>query len=286
MIEQILVDIQLEAYEHPRIRQEIQRSRASNNIPRTQDAIRGYIQQMQSIIGTQIKEDNHNTTDYQARPKAVCYQYFSRGGQCERGDRCKFSHQEKDRSECIHGSKCERINNGCPHIHKQAKRIKPQNVQTQQYRHQNIPKKKPLTATELKKRARERDYDDDRSTKEERHDTTEQDEEDELEGWNVETERERENQEEQEYNPQDQRRSEESETRQQEQYQEGAQETHHFTYHQAMGSMTISRTRMQGRGTVIKKHIIVIHVAPSTQQTIRTTYKQARGYKEQWEDIG
>jgi len=224
MIEQILVDIQLEAYEHPRIRQEIQRSRASNNIPRTQDAIRGYIQQLQSIIGIQIKEDNHNTSEYQARPKAVCYQYFTRGGQCERGDRCKFSHQEKDRVECIHGSQCERINNGCPHIHKQAKSMKPQ-----QYRHQNIPKRKPLTPTDPKKRAREREYDHERNVKEARHDTTEQDDEEELEGWNVETERERETQEDQEYNPQDQRRSEE------EQYQEGVQETHHYTHHQVMG---------------------------------------------------
>ena len=50
----------------------------------------------------------------------------------------------------------------------------------------------------------------------------------------METETESETQEDQGYNEQDQWRNEESDNRQHEQYQGGAQETHHLTYMEAM----------------------------------------------------
>ena len=109
MIEQIMVDIHLEAYEHPRIRQEIKRARATNAAPKTRDGIRVFMQQMYEIIGntTQVKENSHYTGEDNVQQKVeMCFSFFIRAGGCHRGDQCRYSHNPKDRSQCRYGKQC------------------------------------------------------------------------------------------------------------------------------------------------------------------------------------
>ena len=118
MIQQLMVDIQMEAYEHPKIRQEIRRARASGVAPKTQDGIRVFMQEIQDIIGTttQMTESSHYTGEGPMKHRP-CYAHYRDEG-CPHGEDCKFSHDPKDRKDCYKGTHCPYMDKGCPHIHR------------------------------------------------------------------------------------------------------------------------------------------------------------------------